>query len=182
MITVPQESFRLSAALNSLSPLGGKWAWSRAAPSVPGLWIKTENSDMGCRSQQRGLCVPKGQSLLMSLQLTERRWIAAFSCNSFMRFSWVGKVVPMQGSQSKISAGKLVTMLNRRSAERDEDGQAELDSTHRVLKEAASAQIQPVVTQWEVGLLAPIPLIFLEQSEPGFYIIHLSSIKAHSCY
>lgn len=86
----------------------------------------------------------------------------AFSCNSFMRFSCVGKVVTMQESQSKISAGKLVTKLNRRRVERDEDDQAELDSTHRVLKEAASAQIQPVVTQWEVGLPAPILLIFLE--------------------
>lgn len=124
----------LSGALNSLSPLGGKWAWSRAAPSVPGLWIKTENSDMDCRSQQRGLCAPKGQSLLISLQLTERRWIVAFSCHSFMRLSCAGKVVTMQGSQSKISAGKLVTRLNRRRAEKDEDGRAEVDRTHRVLR------------------------------------------------
>lgn len=82
--------------------------------------------------------------------------------DSFMHFSCVGNMVTMQGSQSKISAGELVTKLNRRRAQRAEDGQAELGSTHLILKEAVSAQIQPTVTRWKVGLPVLIPFIFLE--------------------
>lgn len=86
----------------------------------------------------------------------------AIARDSFMHFSCVGKMVTMQGSQSKISARELVTKLNRRRAQRAEDGQAELGSTHLVLKEAVSAQIQPIVTGWKVGLPLLSPFIFLK--------------------